>query len=54
MDLFQTDAVLSSREDAYLQWLQDRSRNIDKAPEHSPNCVEFPRCFCPAWFHENS
>ena len=24
MDLFQTDAVLASREDAYLQWLQDR------------------------------
>ena len=24
MDLFQADAVLSSREDQYLQWLQDR------------------------------
>ena len=25
-----------------------------KAPEHSPNCAEFSRCFCPAWFYENS
>ena len=24
MDLFQTDAVLASREVVYLQWLQDR------------------------------
>ena len=24
MDLFQTDAVLASREDVDLQWLQDR------------------------------
>lgn len=24
MDLFQADAVLASREDVYLQWLQDR------------------------------
>ena len=24
MDLFQEDAILASREDVYLQWLQER------------------------------